>query len=89
MPTRTERLDMRLTPEQKDLLERAASLTGQPLTGFALSNLVERAQQIIERSGRTLLSRRDAGKFLRLLEAPPEPVPALKAALRRRNARRG
>ncbi|MCC6737770.1 MAG: DUF1778 domain-containing protein [Planctomycetia bacterium] len=89
MPTRTERLDMRLTPEQKDLLERAASLTGQPLTGFALSNLVERAQEIIERSGRTLLSRRDAEKFLKLLEAPPEPVPALKAALRRRNARRG
>lgn len=89
MPTRTERLDMRLTHEQKDLLERAASLSGQPLTGFALSNLMETAREIVESHHRTVLSRRDADRFLEILASNPEPVPALKAALRRRNARRG
>lgn len=89
MPARTERLDMRLTPEQKDLLERAAQVAGLPLTGFALSHLVERAQEILDRSQRTLLSRRDAERFLDILSADPEPAPALKAALRRRKSRRG
>lgn len=89
MSARTERLDMRLTPDQKDLLERAASLSGQPLTGFALSHLVERAQEILDRFQRTVLSRRDAERFLDILSSDPEPTPALKAALRRRKARRG
>ena len=89
MPTRSERLDVRLTPDQKDLLERAASLTGQPLTGFAVSNLVERAQEILDSFHRTVLSRRDGERFLEILASDPEPTPALKAALRRRNARRG
>jgi uncharacterized protein (DUF1778 family) len=89
MPTRTERLDMRLTPDQKDLLERAATLSGQPLTGFAVSHLVECAQEILDRFQRTVLSRKDAGRFLDILDSDAEPAPALKAALRRRNARRG
>lgn len=89
MATKTARLEMRLSREQKELLERAAAMSGQPLTGFALSHLLERAQQVVERHQRTALSRRDGERFLRLLESGYPPPPALKAALRRRRARHG
>lgn len=89
MGTKTDRLEMRLTREQKELLERASVLTGQPLTGFALSHLLEDAQQVVERHERTVLSRRDWERFLTLIESAPEPTPALKQAWRRHKNRRG
>ena len=89
MPIKTDRLDMRLTTEEKELLERAAAISGQPLTGFALSNLLAAARDMIERHQRTVLSVRDGRRFQEILEAEPAPAPALVAALRRRRARRG
>lgn len=89
MATKTDRLEMRLSREQKELLERAAAVAGQPLTGFALSHLLERAQQVVERHQKTVLSRRDQERFLQVLESEAPPSPALRAALRRRRARRG
>lgn len=83
MPTRTDRLDLRLTPDQKDLLRRAAALSGQPVTGFAVSALVERAQDMIDRFQRTVLSRRDGERFLDILASDTVRAPALKVALRR------
>lgn len=89
MPTKSDRLDMRLTTEQKELLERAAAISGQPLTGFALSHLLATAQELIERHQRTVLSLRDGRRFLDILESDEPPTPALASALRRRRARRG
>lgn len=88
MPTKTDRLDMRLTSDQKELLERAAAISGQPLTGFALSHLLETARELIERHQRTILSLRDGRRFLDILEADAAPSPALVSALRRRRPRR-
>ena len=86
---KTDRLDMRLTTEEKELLERAATISGQPLTGFALSNLLAAARDLIERHERTLLTVRDGRRFQEILEADAAPAAALVAALRRRRARRG
>ncbi len=88
MPTKTDRLDMRLTPEQKEILERAAAISGQPLTGFALSHLLATARELIENHQRTVHSLRDGRRFHEILEADTAPAPALTAALRRRRARR-
>lgn len=88
MTAKTDRLEMRLSPEQKELLERAAALTGQPLTGFALSHLIDRAQEILDRHQKTVLSRRDQELFLGILESDAEPVSALKRALSRQKRRR-
>jgi uncharacterized protein (DUF1778 family) len=89
MAGRTERLEMRISAEQKEILERAAAATGQPLTGFALSHLLERAREIEERQRTTVLSRRDRKRFLAILESGSAPVPALKAAARRYRGRIG
>ena len=89
MALRTDRLDMRLTTEQKELLERAAAISGQPLTGFALSHLLDRAQAILERYQKTVLSRRDQEAFLGILADDSAPAPALKEAFRKHKGRRG
>jgi uncharacterized protein (DUF1778 family) len=89
MATRTARLEMRLTPEDKLLLEQAAALSGQPLTSFALSSLLEKARTMVANSATITLSRRDMKRFYEILEADEEPAPALKAAVRRYGERRG
>jgi uncharacterized protein (DUF1778 family) len=88
MTAKTDRLEMRLTPEQRELIERAAVLSGQMLASFIRSQLVERAQEIVARHSRTELSARDFRRFLSALDRDEEPVPALKAAFRRHRARR-
>lgn len=87
MPTKTDRLEMRLTTEQKELLERAAAISGQAVTGFALSHLLDTARDVIERHERTTLSLRDGRRFLDILETNATPAPALVAAARRRAGR--
>jgi uncharacterized protein (DUF1778 family) len=77
MSTKTERLEMRLSADHKALIERAAAVTGQPVTAFALSSLVERAEEILERHQQTLVSARDRRIFMAILEADDEPSPAL------------
>lgn len=84
--TKTERLEMRLSREQRALLERAAALEGQAMASFVRSKLVESAQQVIDRHARTTLSARDFERFLHVLDRQ-EPSAALKAAFRRRKRR--
>ncbi len=77
------RLDMRIDAELKTLIERAAAITGQTLTDFAVSNLVDSAMTTIERHERLILNDRDRDRFLDALERPPKPLPALAKAARR------
>lgn len=83
MAVKISRLNLRLSNEQKDLLKRAAVISGQPLTGFALSHLLDAARQLVERHERTTLSLRDGRRFLKILEADNKPAAALVAAISR------
>lgn len=89
MANRTARLEMRLRPEDKHLLEQAAALSGQPVTSFALSSLLEKARAMIEASATITLTHRDMKRLFEILDADDEPSPALKAAVRRYKAGRG
>ncbi len=83
MAVKAARLEMRLTKEQKELLERAAAITGLDLTSFALSLLTDQAQALLEKHARTELTLRDRERFLEIIESEKEPAPALKAAAKR------
>ena len=83
MVVRTARFDMRLSKEQKDLLEKAAAIRGQDLTSFALGVLLDEASEVLSRYEARTLSHRDMNELLKLLEHPPAPKAALKAAFRR------
>lgn len=84
MPVRTERMDMRLSREQKKLIERAALMTGQPATSFVLSSALERAREALAKESRTILTQRDWSTFVRMLQeaeqAPRTPARATKHA---------
>ncbi|QQS48890.1 MAG: DUF1778 domain-containing protein [Acidobacteriota bacterium] len=80
---RSARLDMRIDAQVKTLIERAAAITGQTLTDFAISNLVDSAMATIERHERLILTDRDRDRFLDALDRPAKPLPALTKAARR------
>lgn len=79
---KTSRIDLRVTAEQKELLEKAASLNGLSLSSFVLSNSLEAAQEKIACHNELVLSDRDRDLFLSLIENPPEPCEALKSAMK-------
>lgn len=86
MATQTERIEMRISPKDKALIEKAAAISGQALTAFAIANLVERAREVLARSEVTELGDRDRAAFLRILDADA-PAPALAKAVKRHRTR--
>lgn len=83
-----ERIDARLPPEQKKLIEQAAELAGLSVASFVVSSAIQQAQAIIAEHTRTTLSLRNAKRLAEILENG-EPTPALVAAMKKHKARRG
>lgn len=80
---KTERIAVRLSPDAKRTLERAARISGRSLTDFVVDNAVSAAQKAIEDSERMRLEEQDRTVFLAALADPPAPNEALKAAVAR------
>ena len=80
---REERIELRATKEEKQLLTAAAACERQDLTSFILRNVLSVAREVVEQSERITLSERDTYRVLDLLENPPEPTPTLLEAARR------
>lgn len=83
------RLDFRVSPRHKSLIERAASARGQTVTSFAIATLVSAAEEAVQHETERTLSARDARVFLAALAESAEPNAALKAATKRYKDRRG
>ena len=77
------RMNLRLRPEQKATLVRAAALRRTDLTEFVLQPALREAKAVIEESERIVLSERDSLLVLNLLENPPAPNAKLRAAIAR------
>jgi uncharacterized protein (DUF1778 family) len=58
------------------------------VTSFIMRTVLPAAREVMDRAERIVLSERDTVRVLELLENPPRPTPALKAAARRRAARK-
>ena len=86
---RSERVEARVTPEQKRLLERAAALEGRSLTDFVLSSAQTAAAETISRHELLKLTPDDQDVFVAALLKPPAPNKALRAAAARFRAARG
>lgn len=76
------RVALRIRPEEKATLIRAAVLEHTDLTGFILRNVLPAAKSVIERSEQVKLSQRDSLRVLDLLENPPAPNAKLLSAAR-------
>lgn len=77
-----KRMNLRVSPEQKATLMRAAALRNTDLTNFVLQPALKEAKTIIEEAERVVLSERDSLIVLNLLENPPAPNAKLRAAIR-------
>ena len=83
MSTRTERLEIRVRPEHKQLIERAAAASGQVVSQFVVPILLRRAERVLRRSEWTVLSERDREAFLEILDSDEPPSSALVDAFER------
>jgi uncharacterized protein (DUF1778 family) len=86
---RAQRLETRVTAEQKDLIERAAALQGRTITDFVLTSVQDAARRTIEEHQQLELSVRDSKAFVEAL-LNPRPVNArLRDTVRRYRAATG
>jgi uncharacterized protein (DUF1778 family) len=76
---KTERMELRLAPSAKRVIQRAMSATGLAAGDLAY----EGARRVLEEHERMLLTGADREAFLAALLNPPEPTEALVAALKR------
>lgn len=84
---REDRIELRATKEEKRLLAAAAAYERLDVTSFIMRNVMPTARDVVDRAERIVLSGRDSKRVLKLLENPPKPTAALKAAARRRASR--
>jgi uncharacterized protein (DUF1778 family) len=82
-PIKSERLEARVTPEQKALFQRAADLAGRSLTDFIVSSLQAASEETIQRHQLIRLTAEESAAFAAALLDPPAPNARLRAALAR------
>ncbi|MEA3639079.1 MAG: DUF1778 domain-containing protein [Lamprobacter sp.] len=78
-----KRLEARITPEQKQLLSRAAALEGQSLADFVVSRAQKAAKETLLEHERLRLSRRDQEAFVEALLDDEPPSELLHSAAQR------
>ena len=87
--SKTERVDLRLAPENKDLLQEAATALGTTVTAFILDVAMAAARRVRDEQEERLLSERDRRAFLQMLDQNPQPNAALTSAYAAVKAARG
>jgi uncharacterized protein (DUF1778 family) len=83
------RIDLRVTQEQKALLEQAASLKGVSLSAYTILHLLPVAQQDIAAQERLTLSDRDRDLLMASLDNPPALQGNLKSAITKHREKYG
>jgi uncharacterized protein (DUF1778 family) len=78
-----ERLDVRLSHEQKVMMQRAAALEGTTLSNFVIRSVQQAAERAIREHQVITLSARDSLVFADALLNPPAPSAGLRAAAAR------
>lgn len=86
-PTKRERIEARVSAEQKALLRRAANLQGRSLSDFIIDSAQRAAEEIIHEHTVITLTEQDSDAFIEALLHPPAPHEQLRAAAARSEAR--
>ncbi|WP_101429322.1 type II toxin-antitoxin system TacA family antitoxin [Bifidobacterium pseudolongum] len=68
--TRTARIDMRLTEQEKQLIERASAATGSRLTTWCINNLLADAKRDLHANDIIQLSDEAFEEFIEHLDEP-------------------
>ena len=76
-----ERMHLRVRPDVKARLVRAAALCNTDLTSFVTGTALREADKVIAAAEVIRLSERDYKRVLELLEHPPKPNAKLRTAI--------
>jgi len=82
---KTERMELRVAPSVRKLIERASAISGLAAGDLAY----EAARRILEEHERMVLQGADRDAFLKAVSNPPPPARRLVAALRRHASETG
>lgn len=80
--TRSEKLDLRLTPEAKRTLNMAASAAGRSVSEFVLESALTRAEETLADRQHFGLDAEHWEAFIVALDAPPREIPELEKLMR-------
>jgi uncharacterized protein (DUF1778 family) len=80
--TRSEKLDLRLTPEAKRTLNMAASAAGRSVSEFVLESALTRAEETLADRQHFGLDAEHWEAFIAALDAPPREIPELEKLMR-------
>lgn len=75
------RMNLRIAPDAKAKLVRAAALRQTDLTDFVTQTALREAEAVIAAAELVALSGRDSARVLALLDNPPAPNARLQAAI--------
>ncbi|MBV9142732.1 MAG: DUF1778 domain-containing protein [Pseudonocardiales bacterium] len=75
---KTERIEVRVSERDQELLREAAEAEHMTVSAFILSTVVPRAQEVVHRSRDIRMSAEAYEQFLGELDRPAEDVPALR-----------
>lgn len=81
--TRGERLEARITAEQKILIQRAAELEGRSVTDYVIASVQDAARRTVEAHETIVLSAADSRAFVDALLDPPHVNARLRESVRR------
>lgn len=85
---RSDRINLRVDPETKDLLKRAAAVENRTVTSFILNAARLRAETVLEPTDRLTLTNEEFRRFLDEVESSPDVSEALRRAAHK-SANRG
>ncbi len=80
---KVERLEARISAQEKAIFAKAAAIQGRTLTEFVVSSLHEASSRVIQSHEIIRLAEQDREAFVQALLNPPEPNSNLKAAAKR------
>lgn len=80
---RSEKLDFRVSPTAKAKLQAAAAITNSSVSDFVLASALSRAEDALADRTVFRLDAKTWEAFQKALDAPPHPMPRMKALLSR------
>ncbi len=78
---KSARLETRVSPEQKQLIECAAAYTGRTVSDFVLDRVEEAAKKVIEQYERIRLNQEQSRVLVEALLTPEQPNKKLQSAM--------
>jgi uncharacterized protein (DUF1778 family) len=72
------RIELKTTPDMKDLLQSAATLEGLDLTAFVISSAAEKARTVLTAHAQITHSVDQQLALIKLLTSPAKPTQAMK-----------